>query len=117
MENTTTMTTEMAFDTMEKLLPHLAAVINDPEIREAVDFTNTDEGRNTPVLEVLPSMLPLFITRHREDMLHIVAAIRGVTLEEARALPVKEMIAAMRSSFLGDMLMFAMLCLRMVNVQ
>lgn len=115
--NTTPMTTEMAFDAMEKLLPHLAAVVSDPEIRHAADIVKTEEGKKTPVFDLLPTMLPMFITRHREDMLHIVAAFKGVTVEEARALPFRETVAAMRENLVGDMLLFFMLCLRMANAQ
>lgn len=115
--NTTPMTTEMAFDAMEQLLPHLAEVINDVEVKQLADFARTEEGKSSPASDLMADMLPLFITKHRDAMMHIVAVFKGVTVEEARAMPFKETLEALRSNFMGDMLLFFMLCLRMACVR
>lgn len=114
--NTPPMTTEMAFDTMEKLLPHLAEVLGDVEIRQMVEMAKADGGKTTPAKELLTAMLPLFVTRHRDNMLNIVAAMKGVTVEEAQAMPFADTLATLRGNFVEEMLLFFMLCLRMVSV-
>lgn len=114
--NATTMTTEMAFDAMEQLLPHIAEVLGDVEIRQMVELAKADGGKNTPAKDLLTAMLPLFVTRHRDNMLHIVAAMKGVTVEEARGMLFADTLETLRGSFVEEMLLFFMLCLRMVSV-
>lgn len=115
--NTPPMTTEMAFDAMEQLLPHLAEVINDVEVKRLTDFAKTEEGKNSPASDLMAAMLPLFITKHREAMMHIVAVFKGVSVDEARAMPFKDTLDVLRDNFMGDMLLFFMLCLRMACVR
>lgn len=112
-----TMPTEMAFDAMEKILPHLAEVINDADVKAFTDLAKDPQGMKTPAGDVMEKMLPLFVTKHREAMFNIIAVFKGVTVEEVRAMPFIDTLQLMKENFIGDMLVFFIFCLRMVSVR
>lgn len=111
------MTTELAFESMEKLLPHLSAVINDADVQGIMEGLKTEEGKNQPVGDLMMTLLPLFVGKHRDSMFEIVAALKGCTVEDVKQMDFAETVAVMRNNFLGDMLHFFICCLRMVNVR
>lgn len=111
------MTTEMAFDAIEKLLPHLAAVMNDVDIRAVTELVNADAESRPKVGDLMQQLLPLLVTKHREHMYHIVACFKGITPEEAATLDFHDTAMALKENFMGDMVLFFAQSLRMVNVQ
>ena len=107
------MRADVAFETMEKLLPYLSNVINDEEGAELM--RSVREKGKIPAGNVMQELLPLFLGPHKEDMFGIVSALKGCTVEEAKALDFKEINAIMRENFVGDMVLFFANCLTMAR--
>ena len=107
------MRADAAFETMERLLPHLSAIINDAD-GAALMRSIRDKGK-APAGNVMQELLPLFLGPHREDMFGIVAALKGCTVEEAKVLDLKEVNAIMRENFVGDMVLFFGNCLTLAR--
>lgn len=107
------MRADVAFETMEKMLPHLSAIINDEE-STALMRSIREKGK-MPAGNVMQELLPLFLGPHKEDMFGIVAALKGCTAEEAKALDLKEINAIMRENFVGDMVLFFGNCLTLAR--
>lgn len=107
------MRADMAFETMERLLPHLSAIIND-EDGAALMRTIREKG-NSPAGNVMQELLPLFLGPHKEDMFCIVAVLKGCTVEEVKALDLKEVNAILRENFVGDMVSFFGNCLKLAR--
>lgn len=106
----------LAFDTMERILPFVAAIVNDAETQDVVSFVRKAE-KNSPVGESMAKVLPLFVGPHREDMFGIVAGLKGITVEDAKELDLSEIIKVFNdSNTLYDMLSFFTCCLRLVRV-
>lgn len=108
------MKADVAFETMEKILPHVSAIFNDDDASNAVKMLRKD-GKNMLVGDMMKELLPLFIGPHKEDMFAIVAGLKGCTVEEAKALDLKEINTVMRENFVGDMVLFFGNCLTMAR--
>lgn len=108
------MQTDVAFDMMEKLLPHLSAVINDADVGETMKEIRKKQGGQQSG-DMMAALLPLFIGKHREAMFNIVAVLEGKTVDEVRCQEFSQTIAAMRRNFVDDMLVFFHYCLRMAR--
>ena len=107
------MRADMAFETMERLLPHLSAIINDEEGVKLM--RSIREKGNAPAGNVMQDMLPMFLGPHKEDMFGIVAALKGCTIDEAKAMELKELNAVLRENFVGDMVLFFGNCLTLAR--
>nr|MBR4281676.1 hypothetical protein [Clostridia bacterium] len=111
------MPADIAFDKMEKLLPYLSEVLNDADVKAFRDAAGTTETANMPAGDAMQQLLPLFVTKHREAMFNIIAVFKGVTVDEAREMPLSDVLKVMKENFVGDMLVFFIFCLRMVSVR
>lgn len=111
------MPTELAFDAMEKIIPHLSAVLNDAEIKGHTEYLKTDEGKEQKAGDLMMVLLPLFVGKHREAMFNIVAIFKGMSVEEVKKMDFRETLEAMKNNFLGEMMLFFIYCLNMVNVR
>lgn len=107
------MRADVAFETMEKVLPYLSAIINDEE--GATLMRSIREKKNAPAGNVMQEMLPLFLGPHKDDMFGIVAALKDCTIEEAKAMEMKDLNAVLRENFVGDMVLFFGNCLTLAR--
>lgn len=107
------MRADVAFETMERMLPYLSAIIND-EDGSALMRSIREKGK-APAGNVMQEMLPLFLGPHKEDMFGLVAALKNCTIEEAKALEMKELNAVLRENMVGDMVLFFGNCLTLAR--
>lgn len=107
------MKADIAFETMERILPHLSAILNDEEASKIVKALRGDKNRLAG--DTMQELLPLFLGPHKEDMLGIVAGIKGCTAEEAKAMELREINTLLRENFVGDMVLFFANCLTMAR--
>lgn len=106
------MNTEVGFNTMEKLLPYVSAILSDDSIRAVkVRIQKNENDVNTN--EALNTLLPLFIGKHRDNMYVIASIICEKTVEEIKEQPLTETISVLRNGIANEMLAFFGLCLRM----
>lgn len=111
MDNATSvLSTEMGFELMEKLLPHVAAILSDEELTDAKTAIRAEETFH--VGRAFDNLMPLFLGKHREHVLAMAAVISGKTLEEVKAQPLHDTVTALRQNITGDMMIFFGSCLR-----
>lgn len=102
-----------AFDMMEKILPYMSEFMNDEEGKKVVEMTKNKEA---PAGVVMRTMLPFFITKHRQATFGMVSAITGRDIDSIREMEMKDVLAALKNGFDSDMLDFFGCCLRVVRV-
>lgn len=107
------MQADIAFDKIEKMLPYLSEILTDADGKALMDSIRKDKDQSAG--QVMGAILPLFVTTHREAVFGIVAALKDITTEEAKQLDLKELSAAMRDNFVGDVLLFFGSCLTMAR--
>lgn len=109
------MNTEIGFDMMDKLLPYVAAVLEDDKVGEYKAALRQEKGDTggIDVAAAMRSLLPLFLGPQRENMLHIAAIIAGKTVEEIKAQPLTDTVKLLHDGIMGDMMVFFASCLRM----
>lgn len=105
------MNTDMGFDLMEKLLPHVTAIVTDEDVVHVKELLRKED--TIQVGKAMHDILPLFLGKHREHMYAIAAITAGKTVEEIKQQPLADTLQVMRESVTGDMLSFFGLCLRM----
>lgn len=105
------MKTEMAFDIMEKILPDVVEIVNDPEL-EAVRV-KLDPKNSANIKALMPEVVPLFIKKHRTAMVNILAAAAGKTAEEINEQPFEKTAVLTTATFIEEIMLFFAFCLRM----
>lgn len=108
------MRTDTGFDLMERLLPHMAVILDDADAKEAITELRKHFA-TMPAGSMMASLLPYFIGRHRDRMYEIVAALCDCTVEEAKAMPFHDAVKALNEGFTEDMCLFFTSCLRMAR--
>lgn len=103
---------EQSLDMMEQLLPYMASILNDADVKSVTESVRKSKGM-LPAGDTMFSLMPLFIQRekHREDLFHILAIIKGCTVEDAKQLSLADTMSAL--SFTGEMSRFFSSCLRL----
>lgn len=102
------MKTDFAFDVMEKILPDVAELMNDDEVK-----LPKEEGAK--VGDMMTKMLPVFITKHRTALYNIVGAISGKTSEDVAAQDWSETLKIFMDGFTEGMFVFFICCLRLAR--
>lgn len=108
------MKTEQAFDLMEKLLPHVAAVMNDAETHATVEDLRAD--KNIKGGDAMARLLPLMLGKHRQEMYEIAAIVMGKTAEEVVSMPIDKTLKALNEGFTDHMLLLFGACMRIVRI-
>ena len=103
---------EQSMDMMEAMLPHMAAILNDAEVKTITDTVRKSKGM-MPAGDTMFSLMPMFIQRdkHRDDLYAILSILKNCTIDEAKQLPLADVMSAL--SFTGEMSRFFSLCLRL----
>lgn len=103
------MNTVESFDMMEKLLPDIVELLADPAIAE---FKETARNERVKSSEVIAGLLPVFITKHRNATLRIIAEVSGKTVDEVKKQPLADTIEDFK--FSDEVYSFFGSCLRLV---
>lgn len=106
------MSTELGFEMMDKLLPDVAEIFGDDEVKALKAQVNKD-GKVSVGVNFAPVMR-LFLGKHRPAMLRMAAVMGGCSVEEINAQPLEKTIELLQSGVNDQMLSFFALCLRMV---
>ena len=109
----TEMNTATGFELMEKILPDVAEIMGDEDVKRLKEQIQADAEHGGAKNVFMPTM-QLFLGKHREAMFRIAAALCGKTVEETMAQPMEETMEALQTRFSEDMIRFFALCLRMV---
>lgn len=108
------MTTDQALDKMELLLPYYAKIFNDPDAAEIIKTVREEKGESL-VGDTLQKLLPIFTGKHREALYHIISIVHDKPVEDVKAQPIMETIAALRNALVNETLLFFMACMRLVK--
>ena len=111
--NSNGMSTEVGFDLMERILPDVAEIMSDEDVKRLKEQIRTEDAQGSVKGVFMPTMA-LFLGKHREAVYRIAAAVSGKTVEETRNQPMGDTIEALQAGFTDDMIRFFGLCLRMV---
>lgn len=74
------MRTDLMFDTIEKILPDICALFDDPELETIKADIRSKKAVHTK--DILPRIVPAFIRNHRDETVRIIAAISGKAPED-----------------------------------
>lgn len=106
------MQANIAFDTMEKLIPHMSAIINDASGAQIIK--NMRDNRR-PAGSVMAELLPLFLGSHRENLYGIISVLSHCSIEEAKEMDIKDVNKILAENFVEDMLLFFVHCLKLAR--
>ena len=99
------MTTEKAFACMARMVPHVAEIVGDPAVTEAKRKLHDKAGELTNG-DFMLAIYPLLMRDHCEAVCGIVAAMSEKTVEEVKAQPFEETLAAIREGFTEELFSF-----------
>lgn len=100
----------LSIDLMQQILPDVTEIVRDDEVQTLKEKIVTQK-ETLKVSDVMPEIMTLMISKHKENILSIMAAITGKAVEEVSFTP--ELIAK-TSAAIDETLAFFGLCLRMV---
>lgn len=103
------MKTQDAFEAMVTMLPHVTAILEDTDLAEEKQKIKDKKATGA---QSFGAIMPLVIGRHGDDMVSIVAAVTGKTVQEVRDMPMSEMQEEFDEAW-KDVLGFFPLCLRL----
>lgn len=106
------MNTALGFDMMDKLLPDVAEIFADDEVK-ALKAQVSKDGKVAVGVSLAPVMA-LFLGKHRQAMLRMAATLAGCSVEEINAQPLEKTIELLQSGVNDQLLAFFAVCLRMV---
>ena len=99
-----------SFDMMEKLLPDIVELLSDEDIVQFKEETRS--GKKIKAEEAINSLLPLFVVKHKDATLRIVAAVSDKTVDEVKEQPLAVTTADFK--FIDEVYGFFASCLRLV---
>lgn len=103
------MTTEQAFDVMQKLAPYVSEIVTDNAVGDvAAEYRETKNAA-----AIMDNLFPLMLVNHREALYNIVAVSTGKTVETVKKQPLADTKADLDASVCDDMFDFFILFLRM----
>ena len=107
--------TEKGFDLMEKILPEVANILEDDDIKDVRSGIVRENDKISVRKNFLPVM-SLFVGKRRESVIRIVAAVKGKSVEEVKEQPINETIEDFQQCMCEEMMVFFAACLRMVMI-
>lgn len=102
------MKTGLVLDVMADILPDVSEIVNDEELRE-IRKTMVNE----PLRKSMDSLVPFFLTKHKDAVERIIAAAEGKPVEEIREMNVSELELMKTRELCDDVSAFFGLCLHM----
>lgn len=81
------MDTETGFEWMQKFVPIIAGIIEDPELANAKKALSSATGA-----EVMVMITPILLKKHKADIVELVAAMQGVAVELVKNQPITETV-------------------------
>lgn len=107
------MSTELGFDMMEKLLPDVALILSDEDVKNAKNNVAKKDDKIIVGSSFAP-ILGLFLGKHREVMFRIAATISQTTVAEVKNQPLHDTVETVQQGLSDDMMAFFASCLRLV---
>lgn len=104
------MPADQAFEAMGKMIPHVAAILEDPAVGECKKLL---KEKNANGAQMLSRAVPLIFSSHPDDIFAVVAAATGHTEEDVRSMPLSQVKEAFDEAW-ADVLDFFPFCLRLV---
>ena len=107
------MKTELAFDTMERVLPYIVEFSDDPDFDKLRnDLRNK---KITKTADIAPRLVDIFIKKHRDATLNIVAGISGKSAAEISVQEFERTLEDAGGELLDQMIGFFGWCLRFLQ--
>lgn len=107
------MNTATAFDIMEKMLPVVADIVSDDDVKSVKDGLKKTGDKIAAGTNFEPIMA-LFLGKRRESMFELAAIASGESVEKVKSQPLAVTIQTLQQAIDGEMMSFFALCLRMV---
>ena len=107
------MSTELGFDMMEKLLPDVALILADEDVKSVKESVAKKDDKIVVGMSFAP-ILALFLGKHREVMFRIAATISHKTVAEVKKQPLHDTVETVQQGLSDDMMTFFASCLRLV---
>ena len=103
--------TGAGLDAMAAMLPHIDAILSDPEYRRIKD--RIKEEKSMTLVELSSQVFPVIAVKNRPALYGIVSAVTGKTPEEIDAQPLDETLAVFEGALGSDILGFFGYCARL----
>lgn len=87
------MTTAKTLDAMMELLPHITAILEDPQAKDLRATLRPEEGAEKTEVDapkLMGRLFPLMLTAHRAEMYGILSVLSGKTVDEVKEMPFAE---------------------------
>ena len=104
-------TTGAGLDAMLAMLPHIDAILNDPEYRRIKEKVKND--KSATLGELSSQVFPIIAAKNRPALYGVVGAVTGKTAQEIDAQPLEETMAVFESALGSDILGFFAYCARL----
>lgn len=111
--NISEMSTDLGFDMMEKLLPDVASILADEDVKR-VKESFAKKNAKIAVGASFDPVLGLFLGKHRETMFRIAATVSQKTVAEVKKQPLHDTVETVQQGLSDDMMTFFASCLRLV---
>lgn len=108
------METDKALDVMMKILPDVAAILNDPEADEVLKKVRGEESKTLEAGDAFAVLVPLFAKQYKPQLFRIVAACQDTTVADVKKQPISKTIGMLANS-LRVMTGFFGCCLHMAR--
>lgn len=101
----------VGLDAMLAMLPHMEAIMSDPELHALGERSKADAGRTLGAIS--QEAVPLIAGKHRKEMFAIAAAVTGQTAEEVETMPLEDVLTVFQGALGGEVLGFFAFCARL----
>lgn len=101
----------VGLDAMLAMLPHMQAIMSDPELHALGERSKADAGRTLGAIS--QEAVPLIAGKHRKEMFAIAAAVTGQTAEEVETMPLEDVLTVFQGALGGEVLGFFAFCGRL----
>lgn len=103
---------DQAFEVMAKLVPYIYSLSDDDEIRDVKNERNAarssgDADAGQKVTErYFTTVMPLLLTKHRDDVFGIVAVLNEKTVDDVRKMPYAKLMECINGAGIFDIIDF-----------
>lgn len=109
------MTTKMQFETMAKVLPFAAELLNSTPIKDFKAFMNANKAEDISTGAMMERLLPLFLSEKSDVLFGLFGALSGKTAAEVADQDWDETKKLLESPILEDLFDFFIFSIRMVR--
>ncbi len=103
---------DAAFDAMVRMVPYVAAILEDDKVQQARDSLRGK--KNLRAGEVMQAVMPLMLQNHRDDLMGIASVMSDHTVEELKEMDFAALAPLLRDTFCEELFDFFPSCMALV---